>query len=331
LSFDRKSSELMRYKIFLPYILASFALLGCKKDNSEKSPAFLHLDMVTVSERADASSSSPEGFLSSDIDAVQLLAYWDGDEEETNLGVFQLPCTVPALRKDTITRLTLVPVIKQNGIAATRIEYPYYEYIKLQNIPIATDSTTNLGVQDSEGRWTLSTTYRPWTVQQIVNGQVLTVSDTVLKVLAQEYFEEFQPSLIFDSKVKRTTNASEIRTGTGSGYVAVPDSVSTLDFEINSDIICKDPGAYLYLEMDFKTDVRLSVGMRSSYYEGGNTSTQSAMTLYETGEWKKIYINMGRVWAQFNHTSGFRIVFTALNAEGKGGMVYLDNVKLLQM
>lgn len=321
----------MRYKIYLPLLVAALLLCGCKKDNSEKSPSFLHMDQMTVVERADASVASPDGFLSCDIDAVQLLAYWDGDEAETNLGVFQLPCTVPVLRKDTIRGLTVVPVIKQNGIAATRIEYPYYELVTLKNIPLATDSTTNIGTPDAEGLWTVSTTYRPWTVQQIVNGQVLEVSDTVVKVLAQEYFEEIQYSLIFDNKVSRTIEPSEIRSGTGSGYVVVADSVSTVDFEINSDIVCNDPSAYLYLEMDYKTDVRLSVGMKSAYYEGGNVSTQSAMTLYETKEWKKIYINMGRLWSQFNHNSKFRIAFSALNSEGKGGKVYLDNVKLMQM
>ncbi len=321
----------MRSKIFLSLLIVAFVMCGCKKDNSEKAPSFLHLDKVTLVERTDASVVSPEGFLSCDIDAVQLLAYWDGDDEETNLGVYQLPCTVPALRKDTITRLIIVPVIKQNGIAATRVEYPYYEYVYLYNVPIATDSTTNIGTPDADGLWTVSTTYRPWTVQQIVNGQVLSVSDTVVKVLAQEYFDDIQYSLIFDSKVHRTTEASEIRSGTGSGYVVVADSASTVDFEINSDIICNDPNAYLYLEMDYKTDVRLSVGMKSAYYDGGNTSIQSAMTLYETDKWKKIYINMGRLWTQFNRNSKFRIVFSALNSEGKGGFVYLDNVKLVQM
>ena len=83
------NTSLLKQNRFFPIFLAPALLLcGCKKDNSEKSPSFLHLDKVVVVERTDASIASPEGFLSCDIDAVQLLAYWSGDEEETNLGVF---------------------------------------------------------------------------------------------------------------------------------------------------------------------------------------------------------------------------------------------------
>ena len=308
------------------------AFCACKKDKEVEAPAYLHIDGIDVVERADASVASPEGFLTCDIDAVQLVAFWNGDEAETNLGTFQLPCTLPVLRNEPIARLRLTPVIKQNGIAATRIEYPYYEYITLYDLPLATDSTTNIGTKDSDGRWTVSTTYRPWTVQQVSGGQVIdNQSDIPVKVLVQEYFEDVNLSHHFSSKVLRTSDVSEVRSGTGTGYVVVPDSVSTVDFEIIDEIICQDPGAYLYLEMDYKTDVRLSVGMRSAYYSGGNESTQSAMTLYETSEWKKIYVNLGRLWTQFSHNSEFHIVFAALNSEGKGGKVYLDNVKLLQM
>lgn len=324
----------MKKTIILMVGVVAMVLCGCKKENTVKCPGYLHLDKIDVVERADAVTPSPVGFLSSDVDAVQLVAFWEGDEEETNLGTYQLPCTLPVLRDKPITRLRVTPVVKQNGIAATRIEYPYYEYIRLTDVPLATDSTTNLGVQDAEGNWTLSTTYRPWTVQTIVDGQILSVSDTLVKVLAQEYFEAVQPTWIFydtNEVVGRTIDPALICSGTGSGVVDVPANKQTLDFEIKNDIVCNDPTAYLYLEMDFKTDLRLSVGMRSAYYDGGTQSLQSAMTLYETQEWKKIYINLGRLWSQFNYHSTFRIVFTALNSEGKGGKVYLDNVKLLQM
>lgn len=321
----------MRHRILVFTAAALMLLCGCKKDTKIYSdiPAWLHLDRIEIVERADAVEPSPNGFLSSDIDAVQLVAFWTGDDEETNLGTFQLPCTLPVLRNDTISRLIVRPVVKQNGIAATRIEYPYYETVYLSGIPLVADSTTNIGVQDAGGQWVVSTSYRPWTEQRVVDGEVIVTPDSLFKVLAQEYFED--TVLIFDSKVQQSMAAEDVRTGTGSGVIVVGASASTVDFEINSDIICNDAGAYLYLEMDYKTDVRLSVGMKSAYHTGGNQSTQSAMTLYETSQWKKIYINLGRLWSQFNHNPTFRVVFSALNSEGKGGKVYLDNVKLLQM
>ena len=300
-------------------------LAGCTKfDGDVKVPAYIHLDRMGVEKRAG--SGAQDGFITSAIDAVQLVAYWEGDESETELGTFQLPCTVPVLRKDTITRLRITPVVKQNGIAATRIEYPYYEYVTLEKVNIASDSTTNLGAKDSLGEWFINTTYRPWTTNLSIT------SDTLLKVLAQEYFEDIQFTISFSDKVTRLTNDPIVRTGTGCGIVVVPDSSNrSVDFEIENEIECNDPTAYLYLEMDYKTDVRLSVGMRSAYYDGGTEDTQSAVTLYATQEWKKIYINLGRLWSQFNHHAKFHVVFSALNSDGTGGKVYLDNVKLLQM
>ena len=307
-------------------MLCVLVLVACKKDEHKVSePAYLHLDRMDVVGRQDNTAIVNEGFYTSNIDAVQLIAYWEGDAAETELGTFQLPCTVPVLSCDTITRLNIVPIVKQNGISATRIEYPYYEYITLENVPLKTDSITNLGEKDSTGLYALHTTYRPWTTN------LSSTSDTLVKVLAEEYFEAIQFSISFSDKVDRLTNSDLVRSGTGSGVVNVPDTVSMLEFEIEDEIICNDPTAYLYLEMDYKTDVMMSVGMRSSYRSGGTEDTQSAITLYASPEWKKIYINLGRLWAQFNHNANFHVVFAALNSEKTGGKIYLDNVKLLQL
>ena len=64
-------------------LIAGVALImcGCKKENEVKCPGYLHLDKIDVVERADAGAPSPVGFLSSDVDAVQITAFWEGDEE----------------------------------------------------------------------------------------------------------------------------------------------------------------------------------------------------------------------------------------------------------
>lgn len=309
-------------------ILLAAALLlvtGCKKHNYSDIPAYLHLDKMDVVDKSG--SGAPAGFFTSEIDAVQLIAYWEGDEAETILGTFQLPCTIPVMRNETITRLDVVPVIKQNGIAATRIEYPYFKYVYLTDVPLAADSTTNLGTQDSTGIWVLSTEYKPWRQWSASNTGS---SDTLITVMAEEYFEKIQYSILFTSPMDRIVDNADVRTGTGSGMVHVTRDKDAIDFEIDKTIEVNDPTKNLYLEMDYRTDVKLSVGMRSSYRAGGTEDTQSAITLYETnGKWRKIYINLGRLWSQFNYNSTFHVVFSALNSDGVDGYVYLDNVKLL--
>lgn len=294
---------------------ALLILAGCTKfDGDVTVPAYIHLDRIAVTDTPGASISSQEGFFSHYIDAAQIVVWFEGDEAETVLGTFQLPCTVPVLRNQMIDKMRIVPVVKQNGIAATRIEYPFYEYINLDSIPLSSDSTTNIGEQDADGLWSLTTHYK---------------SQKLMKVLAEEYFEKIQMQTSFDSVMGRITDSPTVCTGTGCGVVHVKANQSTVDFEIKNTLVEQNKTAYLYLEMDYKTDVRLSVGMRSAYYSGGSEDTQSAITLYANSEWQKIYINLGKLWSQFNYNSTFHIVFSALNTDGIDGNVYLDNVKII--
>jgi hypothetical protein len=42
-----------------------------------------------------------------------------------------------------------------------------------------------------------------------------------------------------------------------------------------------------------------------------------------------MYINLGRTWAYFNHPQTFTLSFSAVNEDGTGGIVNIDNAKLL--
>ncbi|MBR1517792.1 MAG: hypothetical protein IJ620_06610 [Bacteroidales bacterium] len=293
---------------------------SCKKfDGDITTPAFLHLDSLVVQQQGVGAPSTDAGWYTSDIDAVQLVAYFQGDGAETNLGTFQLPCEVPVLREGTVDYLRVVPVVKQNGIALTRIEYPYYADTTLRNLTLVANQTTYIGTLDgSTGRHYLPIYYKP------------------LSLIDQLVFEPFEPlatTIAFDTSIAGVEwiDNDPDNAFTGSGYLKIttPADDYNVLLPLKDPLTVSDPTKIIYLEMDYRTDVHLRIGINSAYTSGGTASTAWAITLYPRSQWGKIYINLGKLWAQFNHYPEFRLLISTLNTDGKGGETLIDNLKII--
>ncbi|MBQ0161010.1 MAG: hypothetical protein KBT28_10390 [Bacteroidales bacterium] len=289
---------------------------SCKKFQGDVTiPAYLHLDRIDVVPQRQNSPSNEAGFYSSLVDCVQLIAFFEGDDKETTLGVFQFPVTVPVLRHGEMKYLRVLPCVKQNGSSTTRIAYPYYQTIVLENVKLAPDSVTNLGMQDEQtGEWYLEANY-------FERGQ--------FTVLAEDYFEPTSFSSNLDSNVVWITNDREgACTGTGYGMVTVPDSVKVMAFYYNEEFNL--PNSILYLEMDYWTDLELDLDMIGFPYSTAGTATSfGVMRLVPNNHWQKIYINLGRTWSRFNFSSPIKLFFQAINPNGTGGHVKIDNIKVV--
>lgn len=301
-------------------VLTVFSVFSCKKfDGDITIPAYLHLDSLAVAQQSVGAPSTDAGWYTSDIESVQLVAYFAGDGAETNLGTFQLPCNVPVLRYGAIDYLRVVPVVKQNGISQTRIQYPYYADTTLRGLTLSQGATTYIGQHDAAAnRYWMPIYYKP------------------LSLITQLVYEPFEPlatSIVFDTSVSGVQWVDDDQAGarTGSGYlkISTPAESNNINFAIKNKFTVSDPTKIVYLEMDYRTDVHLQIGMTSAYTGGGATSTTWAMTLYPRKEWGKIYINLGKVWAQFNHHEEFSVVFATLNTSGNGGDTYIDNLKII--
>ena len=305
--------------VFFAVVVAFFAG-SCKKfDGDITIPAYLRLDSLAVVQQAAGSPSTDAGWYTSDIESVQLVAYFAGDGAETNLGTFQLPCNVPVLRYGPIDYLRVVPVVKQNGIAQTRIQYPYYTDTTLRGLTLTQGATTYVGQHDAAAnRYWLPIYYK---------------SLSYIKQLLYEPFEPLATSIVFDTSIAGVQWIDDDQVGarTGSGYlkVSTPAESNNVNFAIKQKFTVSDPTKIIYLEMDYRTDVHLQIGMTSAYTGGGAESTTWAMTLYPRNEWGKIYINLGNVWSQFNHHEEFSVVFATLNTSGQGGDTYIDNLKII--
>lgn len=307
-------------KHFLPIFIMLIATVSCSKfDGDVTVPAFLHLDRIDVVAAASGESERTNGWYTSDIDAVQIVAYFDGDNSETNLGVFQLPCTIPVLRNETARYINVIPIVKQNGIAATRILYPFLKDTLFRDVALVSGDTTHLGQFD------------PLSQQYFVE-----VNYHPNSIVHQEFFENFEPlatNIHFtQNAVEWVTNDAEgARTGNGYARIHTAKGSNNTYFEITDSIKVDDPSKYLYLEIDYRSDMEFRIGLRSPIYNGGNDQSYYAITLYPQQEWKKLYINLGRLWGQMNHYHTFHVIFNTLNSDDIDGYTYLDNVKIVTM
>jgi hypothetical protein len=301
----------------LATLLTTLLFSACEKfKGNVEVPAYLHVDRIEVGPQTQLAPSPETGFYTSVIDAAQLICYFEGDASETDLGVYQLPITAPVLYHGTIKYVKVVPVVKQNGMASTRIAYPFYQTLRFDNVKTVADSVTNLGKYNAEkNEWILTAHYYPL---------------SQMNVLVEDYFEPTNFSTNFDSCLTWVRDsATAACTGKGFGMVTVPDSVTIQTFSITTNLFPKT-GQYLYLEMDYQTDLDLYInllGFRVS--SDGSASSVSVMCLVPNTDWQKIYINLGRAWGQFNYNTPITIFFQAANSRKTGGTIRIDNVKVL--
>lgn len=295
-------------------LLVLALVAGCKRfDGDQTEPAYITIQGITVVDDADNSRNQPSGFFTNNIDCAELIIYFAGDTAETSLGVYELPCRVPVLRHGTISKLIINPVVKQNGIAATHIYYPYYNVITLHDVPIAIDSTTSLG--------NLKTTYK-----------------TSAAVAWSEFFEPGAQALQLDSIVKKFDYHNigyldTVRSDAGCGVIRVTDSMKQKNFwsRDSIDLSKYSSDSYLYLELDYWTDVSFSIGFKNPMTSGGSSVTNSALVLTANKGWNKVYVNLGRLWNYYNSYPYLRLYFSILNDEGTKGNIFLDNMKVVVM
>ena len=307
------------FRLLLAMAFIVLMLNSCKKFSGDVTiPAYLHLDRIDVVPQSSSAPSVEPGFYSSLVDAVELVCLFEGDNAETRLGTYQLPCTVPVLHYGTMTYLKVVPCVKQNGISASRISYPFYQVIRLDNMHLAADSTTNIGQYDPDRHdWFLHANY---------------LNSNQIKVLAVDFFEPTSFTTSFDSMMVWEKNDPENAcTGQGYGHVHANDSI--VAFHLNNEFTSNQlrPTDLLYLEMDYWTDVELMIGMAGFEVGGSNQSQKEVMRLYANKGWQKIYINLGKTWSQFNYNLPIGIFFQANNPDKKEGYVRFDNFKIIAM
>lgn len=286
----RKFLHILAFSFFLLLLLAQ---TSCEKFSGDQTvPAYLRIDSIRLT-----TDYSTQGTAMNNI--TDAWVYIDGEL----IGTFQLPATFPVLKKGTHT-LMVFPGIKKDGIAATRVNYSFYQEIN-KTIDLVPDQTLDVG--------TLSTTYSNKT-----------------KFIWKEDFDNAAITLdttnATTEKIKQTASDSLTLEGLHSGIVELDTIGAT--FEAVSHSTFTIPNSAVFLEMNFRMNTSLIVGVYVTTF--GLINEVPIMTLLPTNDkWKKIYIDLTTTLNAYSGATKFRVYYYVKNTTGDHYRILLDNIKVL--
>ncbi|MGA2824311.1 MAG: hypothetical protein ABSE72_12395, partial [Bacteroidales bacterium] len=220
----RKFLHILAFTFFLLLLLAQ---TSCEKFSGDQTvPAYLKIDSIRLT-----TDYSTQGTAIHNITDV-----WVNIDGQL-IGTFQLPATFPILQQGSHT-LVVLPGVKQDGIASTRISYPFYQEI-IKTINLVPDKKLDLG--------TLSTTY-----------------NTKTKFMWKEDFDDVAITLdtteAATTKIKLTPSDSPLTLEGLHSAIVELDTVGAT-FACVSHSTFTIPNSAVFLEMNFNINASLIVGV----------------------------------------------------------------------
>jgi len=291
----------MRALVLWMWICLLFA--GCNTINpAEQIPAYIRIP-------------SPYGFscnrLSQGTANQRITDAWVYLDEQL-VGVFELPATFPVLATGN-HNVRIAPGIKQNGITATRVSYPFFTDTTF-SVTLSPNQTTELKPlarysRISQFKWLEDFESNDFTLERSGQSQV----DPQISNLPTEPAE-----------------------GLFCGKILLPPG--SMRFECVSKQAYDLPkgGAFVYLELEYRINHPMVVGIYA--YSGSSSAQFPVITLNPTLDgngnliWKKTYIYLTPEVSPNVAATNFRVFFGAqknLVDESMQGVFYLDNIKVI--
>ena len=277
------------------FVIILFLISSC--DNEiEPIPAYVHVKSFIVD------TNNNQGTSSSKITDVWVSDLSNGDF----LGVYELPATFPLLKEGT-TNLLLEPGIKVNGISATP---DIYSMMRRYEVEVELEPNVTDTIQPS-------TTYKPdvefFYLENFDNNNTLNVTFDTLCDLEPvttdiDAFEGRSASFTLNENQRKIEVASldqmEIPTNRGAAF----------------------------LEMHYKTDGLLQVGLVGYEVGGSNPFRTYFMVLNPSEVWNKIYIDLTPELINSAATiDRFQILFGAQWFDGQPDLNFkIDNLKVIR-
>ncbi|MCK4360792.1 MAG: hypothetical protein KAV70_03525 [Bacteroidales bacterium] len=278
---------------FLPFL---FFFISCDKFESDQTiPSYLHIDSIGLVTDYDLQGTASHSI-------VDVWVYVDDDL----IGIFELPATLPVL-KEGIHKLTLKPGIKMNGIAATRIPYPFYESIIYENFNFIIDNID---------------TVNP-TTQYMSNTQFTWMEDFESGSISLE------PTTKSDTTIDTTSyNSPLVFQGHYSGVSYLDGSHYFLEIATKDSYELPGLGSPVFLELNFKINNLVTIGI---YTQSISQIEQiPIIILNNTDSWKKIYINFTPTVSGSTDAVDFKVYFQASKEIGvTQAKLLFDNIKLI--
>lgn len=297
-SFEKNGVISGKYCFLSLVFLALAALLpSCEVINPDEGiPAYIQIDTITLS-----TTYIEEGTASHKITDA-----WVYVDDEL-VGTYELPATIPVLKSGS-HKITVNAGIKMNGIAATRIPYPFYEPYEVTTELFA----DSIIILKPVVEYYTSTNF-VW--MEDFESQGYTLEETSLS----------------DTTLNRITGTSDVFGGAGSsGLFAMRNPPHSL-FECKTTNKYELPkgGTPVFLELNYKCNNTFRIGIFANEL-GLSTQVPQTIVINKSENWNKIYVNLTNEVSLFVNAIDYNVYFGVIPDDGVyEPKVYIDNVKLI--
>ncbi|MEC9208967.1 MAG: hypothetical protein VX762_00910 [Bacteroidota bacterium] len=269
--------------------ISIFLFSSCRKtDLNNGIPSYISIPSVDLSENPNQGSSSHK--------ITDVWVYFDNDLQ----GIYPLPANFPVL-KEGKQNISIKAGIKNNGIAATRKNYPFYDF-HTEEITLKKDSIT------------------------IINPEVSYFENTSFHIIDFEIgSKKFEETPSSDTTFL-INNDTMFEGNSGGVHLASPH----LTFEIATDAIhLPKIGTPIYVELNYKCNTSFQIGVFADF--NPTIVTTSLVTVNPKNEWNKIYVDLTSAIINTLQANNHK-VFISMRRDINSAEVaelYLDNFKVV--
>ena len=267
----------------ITYLVALLIISACQKEEGNTIPTYLKIDTITL----DESNTT-----------TNITDAWVYINDQLQ-GVYELPAKFPVLENDYQT-LRIKAGIKSNGIASSRIAYPFY------------------------ASFIDTVIFTP--------NQTITVNPTVSYLESAHFFlEDFEGAGVdLEITIISDTILLELTDSLGNQYGGGVLNDSLITFEIATDELLDLPqaGAPVFLELDYKCNTEFLVGVYINFPQ--SVLQKDLLWINPKDDWNKIYINLTSTISEGVGAKFFK-VFIGMKRDVSldKNEVYFDNLKIV--
>ncbi len=275
-----------------PAAVFTFFLGSCNVINpAEVVPAYVRIDSFDFQGNTQATGSNSHRITS-------VFVYLNNQ----SVGIFDLPVTFPVIL-DKPGKLMMTPGINYNGMRAYQVQYPFYLSDSVTLKPDTGAAGTRIIVPVARYNPAVVFAYRQDFENYLAAPFVNAGSDTSIVVgPADDPLEGKYGSIIVSSSQDSSVNI------TREGF----------PLPANADI---------YLEMDYKSNIPLTIGMQTVV--GGEVKRAYLIGLNPRTAWGKVYIDLRTFASTFQSDAYYLLLRAVRTSDVNEGHVQIDNLKIV--
>ena len=304
----------LRYIFLFGIVLLLFS---CKKfSGSQEIPAYLKIEPWSLTTNYEIEGAATEAI-------TDAWVYIDGNY----LGCYELKshddglyAMAPILEKGE-HKIRLYPGIKLNGMASTRIQYPFYKPYEFRHtlvpgeIGTVAPTTTYYSIDSTLVR------FKTEACEDFENINTIKIfrMDTTCAALEQ-ISHRTDPNAWMDP----LDTLNRFR----SGHVHIGDSIRNMGLVSAQLTGLPTVGNYVLMEMDYKCSAEILVGLYLWTPQNGGMY-KDLYYLKATDTWKKVYLNYSPIITENYNASFVKFYLESSVNEGESADFYFDNIKLI--